>query len=449
MPSGIDVRSMIQGMQSRGATRESIRTMPLPPPARTPLNALTTSGGHPVGARLSNAAAVAPPIIPCTPLIAVGIMLDQTRRGPRREVVLPPRLRLEEQTSSSPCSPRTDRLTEGWWGVRSPTVAARPPPVDRPAADGGGGGGGGGGRATAAPTAAAGGGGRGRSGGGGGGVAPPPPRAAHDDGGTRARRRLGRPARRRRRRGRGGGAAPPPAPTFVVEAERVLFRRYQTVTERLVRYPSGRLVSFDIVGHAPADAAAGGGGNDSDGDVTAPPAFDGGGTAAAARAAVGAAKAASAAAAAALPACASVFVFPFDTATRTVTYIREYQPGPAAVMPGFPAGMYEAAKHGSLVDAAAAELEEEAHLAAGRFVPLLLHGAAYSRNRYSLFLALDPAPVASPAALDAEEYITIHTASLGAIRRMILGGEMSLPSSFVGLAALDYLRAAGYDTETV
>jgi len=122
MPSGIDVRSMIQGMQSRGATRESIRTMPLPPPARTPLNALTTSGGHPVGARLSNAAAVAPPIIPCTPLIAVGIMLDQTRRGPRREVVLPPRLRLEEQTSSSPCSPRTDRLTEGWWGVRSPSA---------------------------------------------------------------------------------------------------------------------------------------------------------------------------------------------------------------------------------------------------------------------------------------------------------------------------------------
>lgn len=182
-----------------------------------------------------------------------------------------------------------------------------------------------------------------------------------------------------------------------------------------------------------------------------------------------------------LPACASVFVFPFDTATATVTYIREYQPGPAAVMPGFPAGMYEAAKHADLAAAAAAELEEEAHLRARQLVPLLLDGQSpapgggadddaggslpfaptstppraaaavaadkYSRNRYSLFLALDPVVVASPAAADADEVITVHQGSLAAVRRMILGGEMSLPSAFVGLAALDYLRAAGYDTD--
>lgn len=71
----------------------------------------------------------------------------------------------------------------------------------------------------------------------------------------------------------------------------------------------------------------------------------------------------------------------------------------------------------------------------------------YSRNRYSLFLALDPVEVACPAAADADEVITVHRGSLADVRRMILGGEMSLPSAFVGLAALDYLRAAGYDTD--
>ncbi|KAK1857604.1 hypothetical protein I4F81_000220 [Pyropia yezoensis] len=74
-------------------------------------------------------------------------------------------------------------------------------------------------------------------------------------------------------------------------------------------------------------------------------------------------------------------------------------------------------------------------------------GRLVSRNRYSLFLALDPVVVASPAAADADEVITVHQGSLAAVRRMILGGEMSLPSAFVGLAALDYLRAAGYDTD--
>lgn len=295
--------------------------------------------------------------------------------------------------------------------------------------------------------------------------------------------------------GDNGGSDDAAAAAFVVEGERTLFRRYQTVTERLVRYPSGRLVSFDIVGHSPSAA---------DADVDAADAAAAAAVAVAATGHPAATEVATATAStdgvvakvagwgdangdvarrappplrrptAVLPSCASVFVFPFDTATATVTYIREYQPGPAAVMPGFPAGMYEATKHADLAAAAAAELEEEAHLRARRLVPLLLDGQApagapagmgatddgsyppaplravaadkYSRNRYSLFLALDPVVVASPAAADPEEVITIHRGSLADVRRMILGGEMSLPSAFVGLAALDYLRAAGYDT---
>jgi len=94
MPSGTDVRSLFPGMQRRDATRESIRTTRLPSPARTPsthaprlvATALVRSSPTPLPSR--------PPIIPGTPFIAVGMMLDQTRRGRQLHVFLPPLLRL-------------------------------------------------------------------------------------------------------------------------------------------------------------------------------------------------------------------------------------------------------------------------------------------------------------------------------------------------------------------
>ncbi len=122
---------------------------------------------------------------------------------------------------------------------------------------------------------------------------------------------------------------------FRIESEREVFRRHQTVWERNVRFPDGKLVSFDVLGNDRGDFQ-------------------------------------------------SVFVFPFDSAAGTVTALKEYSPGVNDVQLSFVAGMFESEKHGSLEEAARAELSEEAHLKGGKLIPLSRNRAGISADKYSM-----------------------------------------------------------------
>jgi 8-oxo-dGTP pyrophosphatase MutT (NUDIX family) len=111
------------------------------------------------------------------------------------------------------------------------------------------------------------------------------------------------------------------------------------VSERLIEYPDGKRVSFDVLGMGTG---------------------------------------------------LSVFVFPIDLRTGTTTLVREYSPGQHRVMHGFPAGLWEGHKHLTMEDAARAELSEEAQLRVGRLERLTgHHGIAadkYSRNVFHFFV---------------------------------------------------------------
>jgi 8-oxo-dGTP pyrophosphatase MutT (NUDIX family) len=117
------------------------------------------------------------------------------------------------------------------------------------------------------------------------------------------------------------------------------YLRAQTVSERLIEYPDGKRVSFDVLGMGTG---------------------------------------------------LSVFVFPIDLRTGTTTLVREYSPGQHRVMHGFPAGLWEGHKHLTMEDAARAELSEEAQLRVGRLERLTgHHGIAadkYSRNVFHFFV---------------------------------------------------------------
>ena len=122
---------------------------------------------------------------------------------------------------------------------------------------------------------------------------------------------------------------------FQVMDERILFRRYQTVWERNVRFPDGKRISFDVLGNERSNFK-------------------------------------------------SVFVFPFDTLENSVTLIREYSPGVNAEQMSFVAGMFEKDKHGSLEEAARAELSEEANLKGGKLIPLTSSSTGISADKYSM-----------------------------------------------------------------
>ena len=146
--------------------------------------------------------------------------------------------------------------------------------------------------------------------------------------GAQGRRLLGRGAGRRA----GGGMGRPGSSSssgqgegegLAVEAEERVYQRYLEVRDRTVRFPGTehRTVSYDLVGHPPSYSYA--------------------------------------------------LVFPFHTATREVTLVREWCQAPNAFVWGLPGGCYEPGKHATLEAAARDELSEEAHLTGGEWHRLL------------------------------------------------------------------------------
>lgn len=185
---------------------------------------------------------------------------------------------------------------------------------------------------------------------------------------------------------------------FDIVSEERIFSRYLTVFQRDVRYPDGRIVSFDVIGNERSDFK-------------------------------------------------SVFVFPFNTRSKTVTLIREYAPGPHMESLGFVAGMFERTKHTSLEQAARAELSEEARLKDGQLVALTGGMAAdkYSRNEFFYFLALDCEHDERPGVRDEEEWISVvRDVGLDEVGRLVRDGRLNAPNAVCGLLGLDKLREMGY-----
>jgi hypothetical protein len=77
-------------------------------------------------------------------------------------------------------------------------------------------------------------------------------------------------------------------------------------------------------------------------------------------------------------------VFPWDSKTKTTTLLREYQPGPNAVLYGTVAGMFEKDKHQDPLECAQFELEEEAHLETTQWVIKLPQNCKLIKTCHSL-----------------------------------------------------------------
>lgn len=189
-------------------------------------------------------------------------------------------------------------------------------------------------------------------------------------------------------------------PSFQVLEQKQIFSRYQTVYQRDVKYPDGRVVSFDVLGNPHSDFK-------------------------------------------------SVFVFPFDTKTKSVTLIREYSPGGNKEQLSLVAGMFDPQKHESLSDAARSELSEEARLAGGQLLPLSEQGVQqdkYSLNQFFYFLGLDSHVDESPKDRDAEEWISsILSVPLSEVGDLVRQGALNVPNSLCALLALRKLADMGYE----
>ncbi|CAB1120151.1 unnamed protein product [Ectocarpus sp. CCAP 1310/34] len=147
----------------------------------------------------------------------------------------------------------------------------------------------------------------------------------------------------------------------------------------------------------------------------------------------------------------SVLVFTWDTQTNTTTILKEYYPGMNRLMYGVVGGNYEADKHTSALQAAACELEEEAHLHEGTWYALMkdertVAGAGkYSTQVFHSYLVVDPVVKGTPRGLDDGEFIEyIRGVSLEEVRAMIHSGDMSVTSGFAALMAIEKLRELGH-----
>ena len=112
--------------------------------------------------------------------------------------------------------------------------------------------------------------------------------------------------------------------------------------------------------------------------------------------------------------------------------------------------MYETHKHGSPLESAQFELEEEAGLRSMEWVPLLRDDLTaapfdkYSNNSFFPFLALDCEEVAHPRPMDDEEHITVlRNVSHGQLMEWLCAGRINVLSSYTALLGVRKLREMG------
>lgn len=146
-----------------------------------------------------------------------------------------------------------------------------------------------------------------------------------------------------------------------------------------------------------------------------------------------------------------VAIVPFHSQTQTFTLVREYNPAHTRHVYGFPQGMVEWGKHETLTNAAASELEEEAHLACDHLVSLLsnddvISGGVpqdkYQRESVYFFLCADSKYVDNPAHLDDEEESLeiVHGVTVEQVHELARAGALQSNNIAAGLMAVEKLR---------
>ncbi|KAJ3276832.1 hypothetical protein HDV01_002887 [Terramyces sp. JEL0728] len=144
---------------------------------------------------------------------------------------------------------------------------------------------------------------------------------------------------------------------FKVLEEKLAYKRYLSLWHTKVEYPNGQIIDWDSVGSGKQ-----------------PPHF--------------------------------VVIFPFNTNTKKVTLIKEYNQGINDLRFTLPSGAFD--KHPTILDCAKKELNEEARLKDGSFVRLLdddhlgIPELKWGRNRFIPFVCLNAVPDTHPADRDAE-----------------------------------------------
>jgi len=147
-------------------------------------------------------------------------------------------------------------------------------------------------------------------------------------------------------------------------------------------------------------------------------------------------------------------VVPFDSKLREFTLVREFNVATGQMMHGTVAGMFEQEKHASPLQCAQFELEEEAQLTGGHWIPLLSKNddcsdagsvvlSKYLSQSFWPYLVTDPAgPVADPRPVDDDEFIeVVRGVALDQVHDMIQHGNIAVVHAYALLLAIDKLRA--------
>ncbi|KAJ3121350.1 hypothetical protein HK098_003764 [Nowakowskiella sp. JEL0407] len=146
-------------------------------------------------------------------------------------------------------------------------------------------------------------------------------------------------------------------------------------------------------------------------------------------------------------------VFPFFSKNKTTSLISEYCQGPNEMKYGFASGGFDEKKHASIRETAVSELSEEANLKNGTLIPLYPEDSVgiaelkWGRNRFIPYLVIDPEIDETPGKQDDEEMIEMKTdITMKELKRLILSGEVMLPSVQTSIMAIEWLRKNGYLT---
>ncbi|KAH8913598.1 hypothetical protein BT69DRAFT_1358979 [Atractiella rhizophila] len=192
---------------------------------------------------------------------------------------------------------------------------------------------------------------------------------------------------------------------FPIVSENTAYKRYVSVKDRKVQFPDGRIIDWDVVGHGS-------------------------------------------------PAPNFTVVFPFHSASKTVTMIREYAQGTNTFHISFPSGSVDWKKHTSAEHGARNELNEEARLEGGTWILLVdekdewLPELKWSTNRFIPYLVIDPLPSSSPLPQDDEELIEpIHNVTFEQFKQFLRNGQVMGPSAQTFLIAVERLKEMGLVTK--
>lgn len=189
---------------------------------------------------------------------------------------------------------------------------------------------------------------------------------------------------------------------YTIMKDKVVYDRYARVYSRDIRFPNGRTFSFDVWGRVWRNESF-----------------------------------------------TVVAVVPFNREAHTLTLIREYNPAHGRHVYSFPQGVMEPSKHTDIQSAAAAELEEEAHLRCKNWIALFsgkkgMPQDKYQRESVFSFLCSDAVVVDDPAHVDDEEEIEIVSGiSIDSFRNLVKNGGLQSNNVAAGLLALDQLRLMG------